>query len=188
MLIPARPRPRGRSSMAEHQLPKLTVRVRFPSPALDAKNVAVHVNWEPSPGLDRRQSASTISTRAIRRAISHAGWTVSSSEYESHSLAPGLQGPRDLGEERVDGSEVPGGLVAAEAVAGTGHHEVRTRSYAPPRLRIPQTAKGTATIRPDRGDTGTRLKDQHQPDRPIKTLGEPPPGAPAGPTSYCPIH
>jgi len=103
-------------------------------------------------------------------------------------LAPGLQGPRDLGEERVDGSEVPGGLVAAEAVAGTGHHEVRTRSYAPPRLRIPQTAKGTATIRPDRGDTGTRLKDQHQPDRPIKTLGEPPPGAPAGPTSYCPIH
>jgi hypothetical protein len=103
-------------------------------------------------------------------------------------LAPGLQCPRDLGEERVDGSEVPGGLVAAEEWPTPGTTTVRTRSYAPPGLRIPQTAMGTATIRPDRGDTGTRLKDQHQPDRPIKTLGEPPPGAPAGPTSYCPIH
>src|SRR6516162_7406179 len=32
-----RRQPRGCSSMAEHQLPKLTVRVRFPSPALTTK-------------------------------------------------------------------------------------------------------------------------------------------------------
>ena len=32
---------RGCSSMAEHQLPKLTVRVRFPSPALTYKNLPV---------------------------------------------------------------------------------------------------------------------------------------------------
>jgi len=58
-------------------------------------------------------------------------------------LAPGLQGPRDLGEERVDGSEVPGGLVAAEAVAGTGHHEVRTRSYADQVVCTAQAANPT---------------------------------------------
>src|SRR5450759_1765759 len=45
MLVPARPRPRGRSSMVEHQLPKLTVRVRFPSPAPNAKNVATEPHW-----------------------------------------------------------------------------------------------------------------------------------------------
>src|SRR5450756_1990225 len=38
-------------------------------------------------------------------------------------LVPGLLCPRNLGEERVDGPEVPGGLVAADAVAGTGHHD-----------------------------------------------------------------
>jgi hypothetical protein len=38
-------------------------------------------------------------------------------------LVPGLPCPRNLGEERVDGPEVPGGLVAADAVAGTGHHD-----------------------------------------------------------------
>jgi len=37
--------------------------------------------------------------------------------------APGLPWPRNLGEERVEAPEVPGGLVAAEAVTGTGHHD-----------------------------------------------------------------
>ena len=35
-------------------------------------------------------------------------------------LVPGPLCPRHLGEERVDGPEVPGGLVAADAVAGIG--------------------------------------------------------------------
>ena len=35
--------------MVEHQLPKLTVRVRFPSPAPHAKSVAGQANREPSP-------------------------------------------------------------------------------------------------------------------------------------------
>ena len=53
--------------------------------------------------------------------------------------APGLLGPRHLGEERVDGTEVPGGLVAADAVAGTGHHngpdQVVVRRLLPGRHR-----------------------------------------------------
>lgn len=36
--------------------------------------------------------------------------------------APSLPWPRNLGEERVEDPEVPGGLVAAAAVAGTWHH------------------------------------------------------------------
>jgi hypothetical protein len=47
-------------------------------------------------------------------------------------LVPGLLCPRHLGEERVDGPEVPGGLVAADAVAGTGHHDGPDRCAPPP--------------------------------------------------------
>lgn len=36
--------------------------------------------------------------------------------------APGPLYPRNLSEVRVDRPEVPGGLVTADAVAGTGHH------------------------------------------------------------------
>ena len=61
-------------------VPKLTVRVRFPSPAPHAacaKDVAIHTDWTLFLHLLRRLSASEISTCAITRAISHAGRTVS---------------------------------------------------------------------------------------------------------------
>jgi hypothetical protein len=77
VLVPCR----TRKHSGIRTLPKLTVRVRFPSPAPHAKSVAIHMNWAPFPHLDRHPSASEISTRAITRAISHAGRTVSSSVY-----------------------------------------------------------------------------------------------------------
>jgi len=61
------------------RIPKLTVRVRFPSPAPDAKNVAIHTNWAPFPvwiGACRHQDSALV---PLPRAITQAGGTVSSS-------------------------------------------------------------------------------------------------------------
>jgi hypothetical protein len=58
-------------------VPKLTVRVRFPSPAPNAKSVAIHTNWTPFPiwmGTRRHQKSALV---PLPRAISQAGRTVS---------------------------------------------------------------------------------------------------------------
>jgi hypothetical protein len=94
------------------RIPKLTVRVRFPSPAPQAKSVAIHTNWAPCPNPDQPVSVSNISTRAITRAISHAGRTVSLSVKESHSSSAGRPCPLNLGEERVN---------CPDAVSATRH-------------------------------------------------------------------
>src|SRR5665647_1535002 len=39
--------PLGARIAGPYRIPKLTVRVRFPSPAPHAKNVAIHTNWAP---------------------------------------------------------------------------------------------------------------------------------------------
>ena len=47
-------------------VPKLTVRVRFPSPAPHAKSVAIHTNWAPSPiwiGIRRHQNSALVPLR-----------------------------------------------------------------------------------------------------------------------------
>jgi hypothetical protein len=48
------------------RIPKLTVRVRFPSPAPHAKSVAIHTNWAPSPiwiGIRRHQNSALVPLR-----------------------------------------------------------------------------------------------------------------------------
>src|ERR1035437_9076703 len=60
-------------------IPKLTVRVRFPSPAPCSRSVAIHTNWAPSPiwsGVYWHQKSALV---PLPRAINHAGGTVSSS-------------------------------------------------------------------------------------------------------------
>src|SRR5665811_2143202 len=55
------------------RIPKLTVRVRFPSPAPHAKNVAIHTNWAPFSfwnGARRHQKSALV---PLPRAISHLG-------------------------------------------------------------------------------------------------------------------
>src|SRR5665811_811071 len=87
------------------RIPKLTVRVRFPSPAPHAKNVAIHTNWAPFSfwnGARRHQKSALV---PLPRAISHAGGTV------SWNGASGYGVPR-VGEVssphwRADGATIP---------------------------------------------------------------------------------
>jgi hypothetical protein len=106
-------------------LPKLTVRVRFPSPAPRTNSVAIHTNWALFAHRDRHPSASEISTRAITRAISHAGRTVSSSGNESYSASAGPAMPAP---PRRGTRPRPGGTWRAGRGGRSGRHRAPRRS------------------------------------------------------------
>ena len=68
-------RPRGCSSMAEHQLPKLTVRVRFSSPA-PVLHMAL-TNRASSPAVQSQQRRHPTPLSAAPCPAGHAGRTAS---------------------------------------------------------------------------------------------------------------
>jgi hypothetical protein len=57
--------------MVEHQLPKLTVRVRFPSPAPYTKTVARQADWLVSPRWSQPLAALETGLRAINVPLAH---------------------------------------------------------------------------------------------------------------------
>jgi hypothetical protein len=72
----------GCSSMAEHQLPKLTARVRFPSPAQRRRSVSTesvdrassHFYWGPSPQTPRYGDSRFVGGRCFSRAVARVGF------------------------------------------------------------------------------------------------------------------
>ena len=89
-------------------VPKLTVRVRFPSPAPCSNTVAGQTNPTVSLKAGQRSFASENGTRAITRAISHLGecpWRLSVPKLTVRVRFPSLNSTRKIGCSSCSGEE-----------------------------------------------------------------------------------